>query len=491
LSRFDTHDWIHPISVVFHRSELTPALEQVTSALHDWLLSAGCTIQPEPSDETDLIITSVVYGTPVDQEDALFLHAKRKYQLAHRPAVLTIIDIPEAEYQKWLDHFSTLAAQEEVDSFQYPGMAPRAVEVLQGQAQRGGPEVATGRLLQTYVKSFRVMALRSDQQGNPLYAVHFDLAGAHPTTPVSDLETFAEEVGLRILAATCTEQVSNHVYAPEPLPRDVWEQLPTPDAMIRAGSRFTEFGFFTAPVSIDHLLGYTPINKAVSAQYSEGCYAAFDPEVGGLISTATGSARLVDKRSIDREDQAIIVGIKPERDGAIVRPVEGMPPVVPSVEAVEMMTICEAVSTHAYINSQGEEVQVPNIGAILHGHLGVASYDPEKVECVTFSPPYYRHLVSCGTRALAEGSAAAFSRAVALCEFDDPRAVVFLEQPGHGVVIVEKPVEGKQPFDTIHEYLQEGHLQMTLEVPQEEVAWQSNGYDRVEKVLRELAHSQR
>jgi hypothetical protein len=95
--------------------------------------------------------------------------------------------------------------------------------------------------------------------------------------------------------------------------------------------------------------------------------------------------------------------------------------------------------------------------------------------------------VSCGTGALASGTAQAFRRSQSLADLNDPRGVIVLEQPGHGVVIVEKWVEGKGPFETIREYLEQGRLKMTMEVPQGRIQWRTrrldNGHVRVVKEL--------
>lgn len=473
MKMFYSHPWVYPISLAYLPDELTPALKGRLDSLLEWLRSIDCTIQAQPTNATDLIITTTSFGKPIERSEALFFHAKRRYGLRHRPSLLTIIDISESDYQHWLAHFAELAKQpaETQPAYRYPALGPQAVEVLVEQARRRGPEVALGRFLQSYVKSFRVMALRTDGAGQPLRAVHFDLAGAHPTTDATDAQAFAQEVGLRILAATCTKAVNDHLFSPDPLPKMVWDRLEAPKAMLRAGEMFTEFDFFIEPVSIEKLLGYRDVSQVVSAQYSEGCYAVFEPEIPGLITTATGSARLVDKRAISYADQAIVLGVKQTQDGAIVRPVAEMERVIPSVEAVEMMGICEAVPTHLQTTRSGESIPVPNVRAILHSHIGVAAFNPERVESVFLPTPYYHHLVSCGTGALARGTTTAFASSTALCDLADPRAVVFLEQPGHGVVIVEKWIEGKQPFEVIHDYLTEGHLQMTPAVPQGPVAW--------------------
>jgi len=210
----------------------------------------------------------------------------------------------------------------------------------------------------------------------------------------------------------------------------------------------------------------------ISAQFSEGCYAAFDLDIPGLVTTASGSSRLVDKRSVGRGDQSIVVGIKPERDGTIVRRVEGMDSIMPSVEAVEMMGICQAVPGRLWRNSRGETVRAPAVRSILHGHVGVAAFNPDHVECASLDPLFYRHLVSCGTGELANATAAAFARSEALRDPSDPRTVVFLEQPGHGVVVVEKWLEDKSAFDAIYECVAEGHLRVAMQVPQGAVRWE-------------------
>ena len=470
-----THAWVHPITFSYVPGALSPALEQATEALQEWLRAAGCAIESVPTNATDLIITTARFGAPVERDEALFFQAKRRHGLSRRPRLLTIVDVPEVDYQRWLDRFAGLARQPDgvVPERPYPGLGPHAVEVLARQAKRGGPEVAMGRFLQAQAKSIQLMALRSDGAGRALRAVHFDLAGAHPVTEAADLDAFAEDAGYRLLAAVCAEEVNGHVFLPDLLPRAIWDSLATPDAMIRAGHAFTEFGFFTEPVYVEKLLGFRGVSDAISAQYSEGCYAAFDPDISGLVITASGSSRLVDKRSIGRDDQAIVVGIKPERDGAIVRKVKGMDTIVPSVEAVEMMRICEAVPRRRWRNSRGEEVTVPAIRAILHGHIGVAAYNPEYVECVSLDTLYHAHLVTCGTNRLADATAAAFARSVALRDPADPRTAVFLEQPGHGVVVAEKWLEGKSAFDAIYEYVAEGHLRVAMQVPQGTVRWEA------------------
>ncbi|MCC7359038.1 MAG: hypothetical protein IT317_06160 [Anaerolineales bacterium] len=484
------HAWIRPIAIAFLPRSRTPGLNLAIEALFAWLREAGCTIQDQPDNNTNLIITTGIFGEWVGRDEALLFHAKRLHRLSRRPTILTMVDVPEAEFQTQLDHFRALGglAEAEAAQVQYDGLGPQAAEVIAHQARRGGAELAIGRYLQTRYISIRVMAVRTLNE-RPYRAVHYDLAGARPVSDARDLEAFAAEVGARLLAAVCATEVNHHVFAQEPVAAETWAGLATPDAMVTAGLTFTRFGFFTTPIQVDKLLGYRGIGDAISAQFSEGCYGVYEPEVNGLITTATGSSRLVDKRAITRADQAVVTGVLPTREGALVRPVEGMEMVVPSVEAVEMMGICEAVAGHERANRSGGLVRVPNVRAILHGHLGVESYDPAYVEAVTLDPLYYTQLVSCGTGPLASGTAAAFSRSQSLRDVSDPRQVVFLEQPGHGVMMVEKwPALGSDapPFTGFLKALEAGRLRMSLNIAQGPMGWEQrteDGHTILQRIL--------
>jgi hypothetical protein len=74
--------------------------------------------------------------------------------------------------------------------------------------------------------------------------------------------------------------------------------------------------------------------------------------------------------------------------------------------------------------------------------------------------------VSCSTEAQARAIKAAFSRSEALRNPDDPRQVVFTVLPGHGIVVVEKWISGKNPFQIMWEFMDSGTLQIENVVPQ-------------------------
>ena len=102
----------------------------------------------------------------------------------------------------------------------------------------------------------------------------------------------------------------------------------------------------------------------------------------------------------------------------------------------------------------------------LHGHRGVYSYNPEFLEYVSLDQPYFHYLVSCATEAQANAVRAAFAKSEALQNPDDPRQAVFTILPGHGLVIVEKWIPGKKPFQLLWKYMDAGHVVIDSHVPQ-------------------------
>jgi hypothetical protein len=85
---------------------------------------------------------------------------------------------------------------------------------------------------------------------------------------------------------------------------------------------------------------------------------------------------------------------------------------------------------------------------------------------VALEPTYYHYPVSCATQAQAWAIKDAFARSAALQDTADPRQLVFTVLPGHGVVIAEKWLPGKAPFQAIWEAIDAGVLEISNQVPQ-------------------------
>src|SRR5688500_12746213 len=215
--------------------------------------------------------------------------------------------------------------------------------------------------------------------------------------------------------------------------------------MMGAAREIAQRGFFTEAVEIARLVRVPIVPGVVASQYSEGCFATWDPILGALITTVTGSARPVNKGSIYEDDLAAVVGVRADRLGALVRHVEGRRNDPPSSEALELADMDSALPSvefqlqttssnpHSALRTP-HFVSGPVVRSKLHGHRGIAAYNPEYVEYAPLDPPYYRYLVSCATGAQALGIKQAFARSEALRNPVDPRQVVFTILPGHGVV---------------------------------------------------------
>jgi hypothetical protein len=181
-----------------------------------------------------------------------------------------------------------------------------------------------------------------------------------------------------------------------------------------------------------------------------------------LVTTVTGSARPVVKDKLSDDELAVIVGVREDGKGALVKHVENLRNDPPSSEAVELLEMDKGLPRITL--SEGEEVPISR--SKLHGHRSVKVYDPNFIEHVYLQAPYYHFPVSCSTEAQAHAIAEAFSRSDALNDPTDRRQVVFTILPGHGIVIVEKWIPGKQPFQIMWEYMDQGLLQIENYIPQ-------------------------
>lgn len=461
------HSWLHRVHATALPGSGDESVTALTGQIMSWLKSAGNVVTLHPIPATNVILTTATFGKPVPLECAPFFNAKRRHRLITRPTVVTLVGMRSDEFKDWTEHFANLSAIRRT----YPGLGSEAGRILADQSRTAGPEVALGRLIQAQTKSIRAIVLVYGDNARPLQAVHYSLAGAHRVTSADNLDEFVRDAGIRILTAACEREVHKCAYVSEPLPLRTWNALTVPSAMIRAGKRFGELGLFSSPVSIETLLGFRGLGDVLSRQFSDGCYAAFEPTISALVVTATGSWRSIDKAAIGQSEQAIVVGVEDASASVRVQPVEGFGRIPPSIEALEMVGICRAGGSHEVRDSEGLSASVPNVRAILHAHRGVDAFNPQRVERIVLDEMFEVFPVSCGTLPLAEASADAFRRSVALRDDHDPRLIVFLEQPGHGVILVEKWSEEREPFDAIHHALVSGDLVLSKRVPQGESKW--------------------
>ncbi len=459
------HPWLRRLRVTCVPGPATPLAEEVTQGLLERFRLHGHEVLAKPDDSMDVVLTTARFGEALSWRKCLFINIRRRFGLSRQPVIYTLVHARPAEFQRLLDHFEAILPKDPPDpaDYDFPGLAPQAYQVLFEQGHRGGAILAVERLIQVQAMNFRVLLLLGEER--PLTLYHFDLIGAHPRTEANDLDRFYDDIVLRIVTTQSTREATDHQVVGEPIPRPVWDSLSTPAAMVTAARQMGVRHFFTQMVYIAHLVQVPAVPDTVAEQYSEGCFATWEPKLDALIVTATGSSRPIYKGDITENDLVVVMGVRPDGSGALIRHVEGLSHNVPSTESVEMRGMDSLLPT-VTLDLDGTAFSVPVVRSKLHGHRGIAAYDPRRVEYVALDPPYYHYLVTCGTDAQAQGVEAAFARAEALRNPADPRQVAFTVLPGHGAFIVEKWVPGTVPFQTMWEYMDAGYLQVESQVPQ-------------------------
>ncbi|MEJ2709449.1 MAG: hypothetical protein P8074_17700 [Anaerolineales bacterium] len=477
--RRKSHPWLKRVRVAYEPGPATPLLTEFAENLLEHFREHGHTLLSDPGDEPDVLLTSAAYGKPVNWRRSLFLTARKRFHLTYNPTVFTLMHMTPAKLEEMLSYFKRVLKKEPPDpsDFVFPGLTSQAYHTLYEQGRRGGPILSLERLLQSQAMCVRILLVVGDR--HPIEAYTFDLVGAHPRSDAVEGPGFYDDLVLRIATAVSTHEITDHEQVGEPISKAEWESLSTPGAMRRAGIELGRRKFFTEMVQVSNLVSAPVLNEAISNQYSEGCFATWDPELQALITTITGSARPVAKDKLSDDELAVIVAERPDGRGAQVRLVQGKRNDSPSSEAVELIKMDQPLPRITIDAGWGLEidqpVEVPIARSKLHGHRSVRSYDPAIVEHVYLDSAYYHYPVSCSTEAQARAIQTAFSRSEALNDPNDPRQVVFTILPGHGIVIVEKWVPGKEPFQVMWELMDDGRLEIENRVPQGPLAFIPDG----------------
>jgi hypothetical protein len=466
LAQQPIHDWLRKLNVAYAPGHRTRLIDTFAEGLMRHFHLQGHTVPSEPRPETQLIITTAAFREPLNWRRAFLFTARRKFRMAATPTIYSIIHVRPAELAETLAYFDEILDKDPPDprDYDFPGMAPTAFHTLHEQGVRGGSIMALARLLQSQSKSIRMILVVGEEE--PEFAYLFDLVGAHPRIEALDPEVFYANLALRITTAMSTQEITDHIVDPVPIPASTWRGLSTPADMRHAAVELGNRNFFTEMVRVANLVHVPTLDDSIARQYSEGCFSTWDPTVRALVATITGSARPVEKDAISEDDLAVICGLRPDRSGVIVRHVEGKENYAPSSEAVEMMDMDSLLPFIHLPKSWNYDEQVPVVRSKLHGHRGVQAFDPNHVEFVPLEAPYYSYPVSCATEAQARGIVSCFSRSQALLDPQDPRTVAFTVLPGHGVMIAEKWVAGKRPFEQIYNFIDAGRLDVDNYIPQ-------------------------
>ena len=454
-----THSWLRQLNVSYIPGPSTGLANHVEAELMNYFQQEGHLTENIPSAETNVIFTTAKLGEPLGWREAMFT-ARHRYKLKHAPTVFTIVHALPEQFSEWMVKVEQILKGSAEMTSNFAGIPETAAKTLYQQGKRGGAIMYLLRIVQIQAKCIRVLLVIGKDE--PDSAFLFDLVGAHPQIKFEDSQSSYKDIAIRIMTAASTEEITNHQVVDPEIQQDEWKNLSTIKEMTRASQELGKRDFFTEMIHVSDVAEIPGFSDAISQQYSEGCFATWDAQINGLLTTITGSARPVRKENITDKDLAVIVGIKPAHDGALIRKVEGHPNHPPSSEAVEMIGMDLQLPKISLRNGR----QVTVIRSKLHGHRGVQSFDRNRVEYVSVPESYLYYPVSCSTDAQYRAVQQAFSSSSALQNPDDPRQIVFTVLPGHGVVIVEKWVDGKQAFQVIWEAMDNKDIEITNDIPQ-------------------------
>jgi hypothetical protein len=311
------HAWWGPLQLAFVPGVEHPVLTRLMPEFLEHLRRTGHEVHETPGPRTNLLLTTARFGVPVPWRRALMLSHRRAFGLAHSPTVMTVVVITPDELAAILHRLERSLAKEPPDpaEFSFPGLTERAHRVLIEQGRRGGPMLSLVRLVQSQAICIRVVLLVADDR--PRHAYIFDLVGAHPRLPFDEPAAFYEDLARRMATAVSTQEVTEHLVQEPALNAATWRSLETPPAMMRASLELGARSFFTEMVRVADLVNVPGLDRAVASQYSEGCFATWEPRIAALVTTITGSARPVDKGRITEDELALIVGVRPDAGAAI------------------------------------------------------------------------------------------------------------------------------------------------------------------------------
>lgn len=437
----------------------------------------GALVQDEPNFQTDVVLTTQEFGRIVSWREAILFTGRRRFGLRASVRIFTILSAASSAVHALVDRFKTGCDRQSRSpgDFDFPGLAPNSGRVLFEQAVSRSPTLALSRLIQAQSKSIDTLLLVGEESLDHLF--HFNLVGSHYRAAAN--QELYQHVSLRIAVSVRAERIADHEREATSVPDTCWYRSKVANAMCSAAAQFESRGFFSPMLKLSDLVAVPSFSDTISRQYSEGCFASWEPTLGGLMVTCAGNDAPFHKGKLNVDDLALVVGLRPNGCGVRYLQAAGASPRLPSSEAVELMRIDEELARVQLQQDNGRQFDVPIIRSKLHGHRGVRSYNPKHVEYCPIDMEYQLYPVSCATNTQAQVVKRAFAGAACLTQADDERSVAFTLVPGHGVMIVEKWTPDKEPFQQIWEFMDRGYLVIDGDVPQGTVSFLKNADQRI------------
>ena len=157
----------------------------------------------------------------------------------------------------------------------FDGVPASASRTLLAQGSRGGAILYLLRIIQIQTKSIRVLLVVGEER--PHYAFLFDLVGAHPRIRFEDPQAFYKDIATCALTAASTSEITNHETVEPPITRQEWESLSAIEEMTCASHELGKRDFFTEMIKVSQVAEIPGFSEAISQQYSEGCFATWEP----------------------------------------------------------------------------------------------------------------------------------------------------------------------------------------------------------------------
>lgn len=297
---------------------------------------------------------------------------------------------------------------------------------------------------------------RGDVPGHVQEVTFCNMEGGHP----SEVDDIADRMRDRLVTAACAHEVAeDYDTVRDAITPEAWHASTTPEELADAGRRMGELGLLSAPLKVsdfvsEQLADMYEIYMGVRG-FSEGMLFAFDPDLGCLVVSASGSWD-VDKRALTREQ---VVAVEPRLgDGRRLRVLapSGVLPMQPSVETWEICALMETCPTVRVTKNQAGtwvldpngEREVPIIRAGIHAHVGVTSSDDAVIETVSADREQFPYGFGCGTDLTVDIARNTVRRSHAINNSTDLRTYVRWPLLYHGEMAVElwKPGLPTQPF---------------------------------------------
>src|ERR1051325_8996977 len=152
-----THSWLKQLCISYIPGPSTPLAERLVSDLMNYFHQEGHSRQEIPSDETNVILTTVKLGEPIGWREAMMFTARRRFKLKHTPTVITIVHASPEQFNEWITKIEQLLQSGGEMKPDFAGIPETAYRTLEQQGKRGGAILYLERIIQIQSKSIRIL----------------------------------------------------------------------------------------------------------------------------------------------------------------------------------------------------------------------------------------------------------------------------------------------------------------------------------------------